>query len=91
MVCVPRGTLVVLIVAMPELLRVPVPNELEPRTKLTVPAGIAPETEVTFAVKVTDFPTDEGFADDDRVVLVAAGPMVWFRFTELPAKLALVL
>ena len=71
-VCVPIGSELVVTVAMPELLRVAVPIEAEPRTKLTVPVATGPEEVVTFAVKVTDCPTFDGFADEVSAVVVTA-------------------
>jgi len=56
------------------LLRVPVPKRVAPSKKLTVPVAVpAPgETVATVAVKVTDWPTTEGLAEDVNAVVVLA-------------------
>ncbi len=50
---VPTARVVVLNVATPELLSVPVPSVVDPSMKVTVPVGV-PDDPVTVAVKVTD-------------------------------------
>ena len=52
---------------------------LAPSRKVTVPVGVpAPaNTAATVAVKVTDCPKVEGFADDATLVVVFAGLTVW--------------
>jgi len=50
-----------------------VPRTLVPAVKVTVPTGLAPVEDATFAVNVTVCPTEEGFSDDDTVVVVDAG------------------
>ena len=54
--------------------RVPVPNEVVPSKKETVPVGVpAPGVvAVTVAVKVTDWPMTDGLVSDVRAVVVAA-------------------
>jgi hypothetical protein len=52
---------------------VPVPSVLEPSLNVTVPVGLVP---LTFAVNVTAAPEVDGFAEDTRLVLVEACPMV---------------
>ena len=57
MVCVPTGVVLVVMVVTPELLRVPVPITVEPRTNFTVPEGVpTPELAVTVAFKVMGVP-----------------------------------
>jgi hypothetical protein len=46
----------------------------------------APVVLATAAVKVTDCPRIDGFAEELTVVEVGAGLTVWFRFPELPLK-----
>ena len=73
---------------------VPVPSVLAPSLKLTVPVGFpAPgATAATVAVKVTDWPNAEGFADETTVVVVAAGLTACDSAAEvLPLKLPSVL
>ena len=56
------------------LLKVPVPIGLPPSRNVTVPVGV-PEpgaTGETVAVKVTDWPNTDGFADEVTVVVVFA-------------------
>src|SRR2546429_77554 len=50
---------------------VPVPIELAPSKKVTVPLGEATAAPPR-AVKVTDWPETEGFADDVSAVVVSA-------------------
>ena len=50
---------------------VPVPIEVVPSMKATVPVGV-PAAEVTVAVKVTCCPNTDGFADDATTVTVLA-------------------
>jgi hypothetical protein len=60
-------------VAVPEL-SVWLPPEhvigVPPSRKTTVPVGV-PDEEVTVAVRVTDWPTTDGFGDEESEVLVA--------------------
>jgi hypothetical protein len=74
-------------VATPPL-RVPVPIELAPSRKVTVPVGVpAPgATGETVAVNLTDCPKTEGFTDEATVVEVGAGLTAWLRVPELPLK-----
>src|SRR5208337_4789547 len=52
----------------------PVPSTVAPFLKLTVsPSGGGPAAELTTAVKVTDWPSTEGFSEEESVVVVAAG------------------
>jgi hypothetical protein len=73
MECVPRASVAVLKVAEPEL-SVPVPSVVVPSLKVTVPVGVPPPgaTAETVAVRVTDWPNTEGFADDTTTVVVLA-------------------
>ena len=61
----------VLTVALP-LLTVPLPIEVEPSRKLTVPVMVPLVCDETVAVKVTDWPTMDGFAEEANAVVVAA-------------------
>lgn len=58
-------------VAVPAL-TVPCPSVALPSLKVTVPVGIPPVCPVTVAVKVTDAPKAEGFADALSAVVVVA-------------------
>jgi len=71
MVSMPDVNDVVVRVATPPL-RVPAPNNLVPDLKVTDPAGIPEEDDVTVAVNATGCPADDGLCDDVRAVLVAA-------------------
>jgi len=68
-------------VATPEAPRVPVPSEVVPSKKETVPVGVpAPGAlGVTVAVKVTDWPKTEGLVADVTDALVASWLTVWVR------------
>jgi hypothetical protein len=73
-------------VAEPEL-KVTVPSEVTPSKNSTVPVAVpAPgETGLIAAVKVTDCPKTEGFAEDVNAVVVLALLTTW-----LTAELVLV-
>src|SRR4029077_4124054 len=62
----------VLNIALPALLRVPVPKTVAPSRKVTVPVGVpapgAPPP--TFAVSITGCPRIDGLGDADTVVVV---------------------
>src|SRR5215831_4880731 len=66
---------VVVIVAVLPLLSVAVPIREPPSENVTVPVGVpVPEAGLTVAMNVTVCPGTDGFADDERaVVVVAAG------------------
>jgi hypothetical protein len=66
--CEPRAKVEVLNVAVP-LLIVPVPNVVLPSLNVTVPVAA---DGVIVAVKVTDEPYVDGFADDANVTVVLA-------------------
>jgi hypothetical protein len=73
--------------ACPDAFNVPVPSVLPESLNVTVPVGIAPDDEVTCAVKVTAWPTDDGLGEELSVVVVIILWTVCFRFPELlPAK-----
>ena len=61
------------------------PNVFVPSLKLTVPVGVpAPgETALTVAVKVTDWPETDGFAEEATVVVVLALFTVWVKVKEV--------
>lgn len=62
----------VLTVAAPAL-TLPVPMVVLPSRKLTVPVGaVELPDDVTVAVRVTDWPTDEGLGEESTAVVVAA-------------------
>src|SRR5215469_3047467 len=62
-------------VALPEESSVPVPIEVVPSTKVTVPVGVPP-TAVTDAVKVVGFGANTGFALEVRA-MAEAGPTAY--------------
>ena len=70
--CVPAARVLVLKVATPEPLRVPVPSAVEPSRKFTVPVGVptAGGFAETVAVKVTDCPNVLGLGLEFSVVVV---------------------
>ena len=59
-------------VAVPLLRGTAAPSAVEPSMKVTLPVGVAGEVEVTFAVKVTDWPATDGFTEEVSVVVVGA-------------------
>ncbi len=70
---------------------VPVPSEIVPFLKVTVPLGVPEVAGLTVAVNVTDCPDTEGFTEETTVVDVATAMplMVWVSTGEvLPVKLA---
>lgn len=69
--CEPALRAEVVNVALPAL-RVPLPIELAPSRNETVPDGVPGELLLTVAVKVTDWPVVDGFADDATAVVVVA-------------------
>src|SRR2546428_11017193 len=69
MECAPTARDAVVSVAMPEESSVPVPRLVAPSRNVTVPVGM-PAGELTVAVKVTDWPKADGFAEDTRTVVV---------------------
>src|SRR5579864_2156589 len=85
MVVVPAASADVLNVATPPL-SVPVPAGLPPSRNVTVPVGVpAPgDTGETVAVKVTDCPNTDGFADDVTAVAVSALTIVIFALPVFP-------
>src|SRR5262249_62426108 len=85
MECEFTASVEVLNVAVPLELRGRVANAVEPSLKVTVPVGVpAPgATTLTAAVKVTDWPVVEGFADELRMVAVEALFTVWARDREI--------
>jgi hypothetical protein len=84
---VPAARDVVLNVACPETFSVPVPRVMVPSLNITEPVG-TPPLELTVAVKVTDWPSTDGFSDEAIVALVAARFTVCAKGTEvLAAKL----
>ena len=73
MVCVPPPKLDVVneaLVTPPEVFTGPWPILVEPSKKETVPVGVPEALATIVAVKVTDWPNVEGFADEVIVVVV---------------------
>jgi len=65
--------------------RVTVPMAVAPFMKTTGPVGAA-KRPVSVAVKVTDWPTPEGFSEDVSVAVVEpAGLTTWLRMGEVVA------
>jgi hypothetical protein len=54
--CVPTVSVEIVKVALPPLLRVPMPSVVVPSRKLTAPVGVPLPPDVTVAVNVTDIP-----------------------------------
>jgi len=69
---VPTARLLVMKVATPVALRVPVPSVVVPSMKVTVPVGVPVPDEATVAVNVTDSPEVLGLGLEVRVVVVLA-------------------
>jgi hypothetical protein len=61
------------------LLIVPVPKVVLPSRNVTVPVAVGC---FTVAVKVTEDPYDDGFANEVSVTVVLAGFTVWVRVGE---------
>ena len=77
-------------VATPEPLSVWDPQPvMPPPEKATVPVGLEPP--VTVAVKVTLWPTVEGFGEDPRAVVVVRALTVWLTVLLLPVLLGSLL
>jgi len=77
-------------VATPDPLSAPVPSVVPPSLNVTLPVGVpAPgATAATVAVKVTDWPNTDGWAEEVTPVVVAAWFTVWVTADEvLPVKL----
>jgi hypothetical protein len=73
MLIVPSARLLVVKVAMPEELTVPVPTRVPPLKKLTVPVGVPLGVGETAAVKVIGCPTVPGLVIAFSVVVVDTG------------------
>src|SRR5437588_790965 len=83
-VCAPTARALVLKLAeAPD--SVPVPRVPAPSLKVTVPVGVPEpgELAVTVAVKVTDWPNTEGFAEETIVVAVPSWLTVWVSVLEV--------
>ena len=70
MECDPTVRVDLVMIAWP-LRSVPVPSEIVPFLKVTVPLGVPEVAGLTVAVNVTDCPDTEGFAEETRLVVVA--------------------
>ena len=70
-------------VALPEL-KVAVPSVAAPSRNVTVPDGVPP-AELTIAVKVTDWPNNDGFTEELTVVELFALLTVWAMAAEVLA------
>ena len=66
--CVPTTSDAVEIEALPAASRVPLPMEVVPSKKSTVPVGVPP-VPVTVAVKVTDCPAVEGLSEETKLAV----------------------
>jgi hypothetical protein len=77
--CDPAASVEIPNVAFP-LLIVPVPSVVLPSLKVTVPVAAEGET---VAVKVTEEPNVDGFADEASVTVVLALFTVWVRVDEV--------
>jgi hypothetical protein len=86
MECGPAASAEVVKVAWPEPFNVPLPIDVVPSRKLTVPEGV-PEPLVTVAVNVTGCPAFEGFGADVSVVVVGVRTVRLNASTE-PARKA---
>jgi hypothetical protein len=60
----------VLKLACPDAFSVAVPSVLPASLKATVPVGIPPDDEITCAVNVTAWPTNDGLSEELSVVVV---------------------
>ena len=74
---------------------VPVLSVVPPSLNVTVPLGAVPAPEpgavtVTVAVKLTDWPTTEGLADEASVVVVGAWLTVWVKGLVVAEEVKLV-
>ena len=70
-------------VARPEPLSVPVPSVVAPSLKVTVPVGVTePDTWVTVAVNVTLWPHTVGFVEAITAVVLLAFVTVWVMAVE---------
>ena len=67
MVCEPAESVVVNVAVLPEI--VLIPSVVEPSVNVTVPVAVLGDT---VAVRVTDWPKVEGFAEEEMVVVVVA-------------------
>src|SRR6266853_3289280 len=84
MECEPRERELLVRVARP-LERVPVPKVLVPSWNVTVPVGVPVlgETGLTVAVKITDWPKTEGWAEEVTAVALVARLTVWVTTSEV--------
>ena len=82
MLCVPLASVAVVYFATP-LLRVTLPSVLVPSLNVTVPPGVPLNCGLMVAVKVTDSPTVDGFADEVSVVVVLALFTTWLTAVEV--------
>ena len=81
MVWLPRARVDVTKVATPAAFSVPVPMVVAPSRKVTVPVGAGPEVlaGLTVAVKVTLWPTADGFTLEARVIAVVVSGVMTSR------------
>ena len=75
MECAPAARAVVVKVAWPAARVTGAPRLVTPSLNCTVPVGV-PEPEVTVAVKLTDWPTVDGFGPAERTNAVAVAAWV---------------
>ena len=70
--------------ATPLEFKVPVPRDVAPSRKVTVPFGaVVPDTGLTVAVSVTLAPNVDGFSDDARATVLAVMFTVWVSAAEV--------
>lgn len=84
---VPAGKLEVVNTATPEPLSAPVPSCTLPFLNRTDPTGTTPLDEVTVAVKVTDWPPEEGFMELAKAVVVVAASTTCVTAVEVLPRL----
>lgn len=82
MECVPAVRIEVENVAEPAV-RVPVPSTDAPSLKVTVPVIVPGDALVTFAVKVTAWPTFEGLREEVNAVVVGCEFTTWVTTGEV--------
>src|SRR5215471_17384041 len=74
MECAPSVSAEVVTAAWPAASSAAETRDVHPSWKATVPVGVPPTEDATVAVKVTDWPSVEGFNEEARTVVVAALP-----------------
>ena len=67
--------------AWPIVLIGALPRDLEPSLKVTVPVGVPPALELTFAVKLTVCPKFDGLGEELKLVVVG---LIWTTCVTVP-------